>query len=1281
MRFVADGPPIPDELLLARDQGRVIFFCGAGVSRARAGLPDFFGLAENVVANLGVQQDSAVWKLIREAQEIDKRVGVSGVISADRVFGLLEWDFSSGDIEGAVASALQPPSNCDLSAHNILLDLATTPAGTVQLVTTNFDRLFDDCGRELQVWQPPRLPDPLRPNDINGIVYLHGRATENYSGAEGDGFVLSSSEFGRAYLSDGWATSFIREILGRYVVVFVGYTADDPPVQYLLEALRRTSGKLENAFAFQVGNHDDAVARWRHKGVEAIPYAAGNSHIALWQSLEAWAHRARNPDAWYAKIIETSKKGPSAHQPHERGQVAHVVSTFEGVKKFSEGTDPPPAEWLCVFDPLCRFAKPAHATSFRNKGPYIDPFERYGLDFDIPPNKLDPEDYYSKREVPRDAWDAFKINRLDRSSLQDDNLSALRGHWANRPARLVPRIGQLGVWIAKVCSHPSSVWWAAQQLSLHKDIQESISWELERSDRPIDLIIRQAWRALFEAWGHAGNDFDRDWYDLQAVIKKTGWSSATARNLGRALCPRLSAQNTFWGGPIPPTLHARLENLGGLVHMDVVYPRAHDQLVVPNEWCVTVVRVLRQNLELALTLEKEMGGYGLSNISPIVADNTHKSDNYHRTHGLSAAVILFSRLFSQLSSTDKLAAKREFNSWRTDDDTIFARLRIWAAGNSSIVSSNDFGQVIASLSDAAFWDGYHQRDLLLVLAGRWLKLSLVTRRTIEKRLLKGRKKWPGEKNKEFKERQTWLILSRVQWLVDAGCKFSSDLDEKIKVLRAGTPEWKTEYGAKAAESLEGGSGWVATNTSYEALLETPLATTLQRAKELSGRSGDFLVENDPFAGLVTHRPVRSLSALTLAAKQGNFAEWAWRRFLNSDARKNDNPRFARLIGRRLADYPDASLAKIIRPASDWLCAASANLSANSRAVFDRVLRKLVNVLKKYPSDARSGIVRGSREPDWTMEAINSPTGKIAEALFSDPRKNNLTVGQGFPTEWLLHAEALLALPDDLQRHALVILCHNLNWFYAIDPKWTEEHLLPVLDAGQGDSRDAAWSGFLWAAVTPNRELYLRLKGNLLAFATAPFSSRQSYIEIIAGMILIGWGSADDTTDERCISDGEMRSILLKADDHFRSRILWQVQRWAGEGNEGDSHEIWRSRLSDLLRIWPRQMSAKSPNISARLCELAFSSGDRFPKIAELVLPLLTRIERDHLMLPELRRSGDDVVDRHPMQALALLHAALPDNASAWPYGIEGILQRLGEADSTLNTDERLIDLRRRWDSR
>ena len=89
MRFFANGPSIPDELLLARDQGRVVFFCGAGVSCAKAELPDFFELAQAVTETLGVQQDHLVRKIITESRDIGGRTGADGLISADRVFGEL----------------------------------------------------------------------------------------------------------------------------------------------------------------------------------------------------------------------------------------------------------------------------------------------------------------------------------------------------------------------------------------------------------------------------------------------------------------------------------------------------------------------------------------------------------------------------------------------------------------------------------------------------------------------------------------------------------------------------------------------------------------------------------------------------------------------------------------------------------------------------------------------------------------------------------------------------------------------------------------------------------------------------------------------------------------------------------------------------------------------------------------------------------------------------------------------------------------------------------------
>ena len=85
MRFLADGPSLPDELLVARDEGRVLFFCGAGVSRAQAGLPGFLGLAERVLLELRALPDSPARKLVDIATRLQGEPikGVGGILASN----------------------------------------------------------------------------------------------------------------------------------------------------------------------------------------------------------------------------------------------------------------------------------------------------------------------------------------------------------------------------------------------------------------------------------------------------------------------------------------------------------------------------------------------------------------------------------------------------------------------------------------------------------------------------------------------------------------------------------------------------------------------------------------------------------------------------------------------------------------------------------------------------------------------------------------------------------------------------------------------------------------------------------------------------------------------------------------------------------------------------------------------------------------------------------------------------------------------------------------------
>ena len=1267
MKFIESGPDIPDELLLALDEGRVVFFCGAGVSRAKANLPEFFGLAGQVRTTLGDLDDSSAAKILTKAHE-------TGLISADRVFGLLERDFLERDIERAVAKALAPQKGVDLWAHEVLLDLATTKDGVTKLVTTNFDRLFDDCGRALKAWQPPKLPEPASPGEMNGIVYLHGRATADYDGAEGDGFILSSAEFGRAYLAEGWATRFFKDVIDRYSVVFVGYSADDPPVQYLLEALSKSNGRLGEAYAFQSGDTDDAVSRWRHKGVSAIPYGSKDGHAALWDTLKEWAERAKDPEGWQKRIIAMARGGPESLAPFQREQVAHLVSTKDGARKFRESDPPAPATWLCVFDPSIRYSNPDRDEN----GSEVNPFALYGLAGDDVPAPIHPDDYNVKRKTPSTAWDAFALNRRDRLELRDEHVTPLRGDASLYAGRLPDRINYLGEWIAKISNQNAAVWWGVRQSGLHKDIQKQIRWSLERSDTKCAPHILQSWHYLFEHWRAECNKDRRDWYDFSAEIKKSGWSKKNIRKYEELSRPRITVRQNFFQGIIPPQINEK-SNLKDLMYIELKYKKSNLEISIPDECLANVVSALKRNLDIGIELEIECDFYGIIDIPSVIPSDDSDITSFERNRGLSGAVIFYTDLFERLLDLDVRKARQEAETWPTDDNIVFDRLRIWASRFQTLVPNEDFDEFFGRVSREAFWKGQHQRDLLHTLKERWTTLPVDTTTRIEERILEGRERWKNETEQDFVQRRAGDIADRLYWLHSKGCVLRINFEEEINRLKKDAPKWMPKHAMNADRSWEMRGGSVETNTDYSALLLVPLSKVLAKAQELSGENLQELVNYDPFRGLSTDHPVRALSALRLEAKGGEYPEWAWCGFLHSEKRKHDNGRFKKFIAEMFIPASDEALKGIIYPVSRWFLSVTDDLAEQCVPTFEPLAARLLGFLNDNPDAGNSGLVHGNRDPDWAAKALNSPAGNIAQTLYHDPRRKNLTEKQGFPAEWRILVEDSLALPGDNGRFALVFFCHLLNWFYYIDPEWTEENLLSVLKSNDTGTLEAWWSGYLWGVrELPSLELFQILKPHLLGKAAGQTFEEGSDRDKLASLVLDSWGHPDSRTGTEQISDNEFREILLEAGHHFRSRILWQLKLWSKENGE-----FWKPLRERFLRqVWPSQKVAKTPHDSARLIEFAFSDEERFVAVSDAILPLIDKIERDlFITLPPIGECEWNIVDAHPGRVLEILDRALPESANKWPYEIGAILERIVDADPSLRKDTRWVALSRRWNSR
>lgn len=206
---------------------------------------------------------------------------------------------------------------------------------------------------------------------------------------------------------------------------------------------------------------------------------------------------------------------------------------------------------------------------------------------------------------------------------------------------------------------------------------------------------------------------------------------------------------------------------------------------------------------------------------------------------------------------------------------------------------------------------------------------------------------------------------------------------------------------------------------------------------------------------------------------------------------------------------------------------------------------------------------------------------------------------------------------------------------------------------------------------------MRLKPYLLQLAGEESETRRMQSRGLSGLVLSGWGSIIEGTSDRCVSNEEFRDVLVQADDKFRSNTLSCLKIWVRNTEERNDNE-WTSWLPEFLRdVWPLHRKANSSAMLVPLCNLVFSNEELFPELVEIILPLLTKLDDHAWRLDQTQ----DCAQKHPRPTLDLLYAVLPDNVSSWPYGIGDIFAAISEGEPALKTDDKFLELKRRWDSR
>jgi NAD-dependent SIR2 family protein deacetylase len=315
--------PIPECLLLAHGQGKVLFVAGAGVSRAKPSrLPDFRGLVLDLYERLDPETHEVMSALPPDACNRGSQraadLSTAGKHAEVNAFLRREYDVVLGMLERridgprttttrvrtelarilrtipAASGSMAPPE--PNSIHHALLRLSNRGAATA-IVTTNFDRLFEDAARKLKLALRTHtlgaIPRPSERKDFSGVLHIHGALSRDET--ETDDFVLTDQDFGEFYLRRRVVADFMYDAARIFHLVLVGYSANDPPMRYLLNAIAADQHRFPDLkpihvfFGMNMPPDPVQLAEWKGRNLNVIPYDSQNEHAQLARTLERWA--------------------------------------------------------------------------------------------------------------------------------------------------------------------------------------------------------------------------------------------------------------------------------------------------------------------------------------------------------------------------------------------------------------------------------------------------------------------------------------------------------------------------------------------------------------------------------------------------------------------------------------------------------------------------------------------------------------------------------------------------------------------------------------------------------------------------------------------------------------------------------------------------------------------------------------------------------------------------------------------------------------------------------
>ncbi|WP_263770124.1 anti-phage defense-associated sirtuin Dsr1 [Propionivibrio soli] len=1269
MQFITRGPDIPDALLQAHEEGRVVFFCGAGISYP-AGLPGFKGLVEQIYQLNG----TTLTDIERDAFEHGQ---------FDATLDLLERRLPGQRlaVRRALAQALKPKLRRKgaTDTQAALLRLARSREGALRLVTTNFDRIFHVAakrtGQAFQAYAAPMLPVPKN-SRWNGLVYLHGLLPEKVDDTALNRLVITSGDFGLAYLTERWAARFVSELFRNYVVCFVGYSINDPVLRYMMDALAadRMLGEVTpQAWALgdcEPGQEHRKTIEWEAKGVTPILYsvsAGSYDHSALHQTLHAWAETYRDGVQGKEAIVvkhALTRPQESTQQDDFVGRMLWALSDPSGLpaKRFADFNPAPSLDWLLEpfahehfgYGDLTRFGVPPHHE--------VDTKLRLSLIRRPAPYDRAPPMLLASGGVICSQWDdvMFHLARWLVRHLDDPRLVI----W------IAERGGQL---------HDRWPWLIEHELDRFDSLErEGKTSELNeiRLHAPNAIpgpLMRTLWRLLLS--GRVKSPWhEPDLYRWKGRLKREGLTATLRLELRDLLAPRVVLKKPFhWGDEDTSSVDepTRIKQLVDW-ELALVTNHAYSALrdLAGEHWTSALPLLLddfQQLLRDALDLLREMGAaddrcdrshWDLPSITP-----------HWQNRGFRDWVSLIELLrdaWLAVHAKDSARATRIAQAWFELPYPTFKRLALFAASQDDVIPPDRWVKWL--LSEGAWWlwsrDTGRELFRLFVLQGRHLEGA--AQEHLEAAILAGP---PREMYLDDLEEDRWqYLVARSVWLHLAklnisGLALGAPAAARLEEISTTYSQWQL-----ATNERDEFSHWMSGtgDPDYDDSRDVDIAP--RKRRELTQWLTKPMPERRPFyedtwRDVCRTRFFHSLSALCDLAQDGVWPAGRWREALQAWAEEGIVLRSWRYAAPLVQTMPDAVFQEIDHAVTWWMESASKSINCHEGILLSLCRRVLVLSLEE---GSGYRIIRNGVETyDPVGSAINHPIGHVTQALINLWFKQNPNDNDLLPADLKSIFTTLCDVQVERFHHGRVLLGSRMIAFFRVDRPWTEQHLLPLLSWANPVEAKAVWEGFLWSP---------RLYQPLLTVFKSPFldsanhyddlgEHRQQFATFLTYAAL---GPTEGYTVE------EFRSAigaLPQEGLEESAQALYQALEGAADQRE----DYWKNRAQPFWQqIWPKSRDLATHRIAESLTRMVIAARGEFPAALVAVQDWLQPIEHPDYVVHLLHESG--LCKRFPADVLRLLNTVIADQQWA-PRELGQCLEEITQIAPQLAQDGRYLRLR------